>query len=460
MRCEDVRAALEWFVLGDLPEADRSEIEAHLWACPDCRAAERRCRELVEGLRAGSGSMAPRPEFGATLRETLGAAIASERRRARVRRVAAALAALAAAVIVAVGVWAGRRAGSASAAPRVDATERWRYAHAQAVPASGADGVVVHGETMYLLREDDGRSRVAAVDVTTGAPRWESPAESLGYLAADDSRVYCLASPRRDTVELVALDADGGEPVWRYAQERASRLLAPSRPLPVAQGRVCWSAGRTVHVLGGATGEPVWRRPLLRGKGALSRAVASGDRLYVTSGTVLHCIAAATGEELWAVRFAETAGAGRPLLALDARRAYVFRTRRPTGRDLLCIDLAARARLWRRDAPETRCLLAAGGVVYLRGGPVAALDGESGRRLWTHPASGCGPLTYIDGLLHVVDSRQRGRLVALDPRTGRPAWELPGIQSCDAFAKVGRVGYIKTRDGVVLALALGGHRRF
>ena len=45
-------------------------------------------------------------------------------------------------------------------------------------------------------------------------------------------------------------------------------------------------------------------------------------------------------------------------------------------------------------------------------------------------------------------------------RTGHKAWEMPGILSCDAFTKVGSTGYIKTQDGTVHALAMGGPRRF
>jgi outer membrane protein assembly factor BamB len=109
--------------------------------------------------------------------------------------------------------------------------------------------------------------------------------------------------------------------------------------------------------------------------------------------------------------------------------------------------------------PATRHLLAAGQGVYLRGEGVLALDTGSGAELWSSAASGCGPLTLVDGLIHFADSGEPGRLVALDPHSGRTAWEVVGIRSCDAFTKIGSTGYIKTQDGIVHAIALGGRDR-
>jgi outer membrane protein assembly factor BamB len=386
-------------------------------------------------------------------------AVRAQRRRRWLRR--AALAAASVAAAAAVVLLAGRpRQGEVGAASQVvSASERWHYVSARAIPTSPADGVVVRGHSLYLLRGDRGGSRVAAVSVAAGATRWESACESVGYLAADPRRVYCLVPGRAGVLTLAALDAADGAELWRYEQPKAHRLRGPSRPVPLAGERVCWSAGGALHVLDAASGRLLWTRPVGDGR-PLSAAVASEGRLYVVSGSAVHCFLARSGEALWRHRFDAGRGWGRPLLALDGQRAYVARLRRGSEADLFCIDLASRSPLWRRRVPGARCLLAAAGVVCLRGGPIVALDPATGELLWRHPAPGCGPLTLIDGLVHFVDSSASGRLVALEPRTGRAVWELPGVHSCDAFARVGDTGYIKTRDGIVRALALRPVERF
>jgi len=457
MRCQAVREELELFVLGDVSDSRVREIEAHLRACPECSAAEQDYRLLLARLR-GDGAAAPRPEFAVALGASVGRAIGAERRRRRLRRVAVVAAAAALLAAVAGGLaLRGRAPADPKTAGVFSAPERWRYGQVQAVPASAADGVVVHDHSMYVLRADARGPRVVAVDAATGAARWEAAGESVGYLAADAERVYCLASPGRGALALVALDAATGRARWHYEQPWPHPLREPSRPVPLAGGRVCWSANGSLHVLDAGTGEPLWTRSVAAGR-LLSCAVASGDDLYVVSATTLHCLAGATGGERWQQRLDDSAGRGRPLLALDGGRAYIARPRPGSGSDVFCLDLAARSLLWRRAAPAARFLLAADGVVCLRGGPVAGLDAATGKVLWTRRAEGCGPLTWFGGQIHFVDSTEQGRLVAVEPRTGRAAWELPGFRSCDAFARVGDLGYVKTRDGVVHALAMARAR--
>lgn len=458
MTCHDVTGELELFVLGGLPEARRRQVETHLGVCPGCRAAERELRLLVGTVRLTSGPEAPRPGFAAALRAEVCGAIGAESWRRGLRRAALAAASVAAAVMVV--LVAGRLRQREAAAPQVvSASERWHYVSARDIPVSAADGVVVRGQTLYLLRGDEGGSRVVAVSVATGATRWDSACESIGYLAADPRRVYCLVAGRAGLVTLAALDASDGAELWRYEQPKAHRLRGPSRPVPLGGECVCWSAGGALHMLRAETGALLWTRAVGDGS-PLSAAVASDGRLYIVSGQALHCVLEQTGEELWKQRLDEGQGRGRPLLALDGHRVYVARVRHGSGADLFCMDLPTRSLLWRRRVPGARCLLAAAGIVCLRGGPIVALDPATGRRLWIHPASGCGPPTLVDGLLHFVASSASGRLVALEPRTGRQVWELPGVHSCDAFAKVGDTGYIKTRDGVVRALALHPCDRF
>ena len=65
------------------------------------------------------------------------------------------------------------------------------------------------------------------------------------------------------------------------------------------------------------------------------------------------------------------------------------------------------------------------------------LDAITGKPSWVRPVEG-------EGLLHFIDSGNRGRLLALDQHTGRKAWEMAGLRSRDAFLRVGGTGYLKT----------------
>jgi outer membrane protein assembly factor BamB len=65
-------------------------------------------------------------------------------------------------------------------------------------------------------------------------------------------------------------------------------------------------------------------------------------------------------------------------------------------------------------------------------------------------------VTYAEGLAYFVDSRDQGRLVALNRYTGSKVWELAGMKSCNAFIKTDGAGYVKTHDGVVHAIAFKG----
>lgn len=164
------------------------------------------------------------------------------------------------------------------------------------------------------------------------------------------------------------------------------------------------------------------------------------------------------GRDIWS----EPLGGGTrlltcPLLALAGGRAFLVQPGGNANSRLICLDLASRRRLWEKSAGDTQHLLATGGGVYLRGDRIRAYDSRTGGMLWSQPASGCGPLTSEAGLIHFVDTSDDGRLLALDSGTGTKAWEIAGIRSCDAFRRVGGTGFIKTKDGIIHAIALRTH---
>ncbi|MFW6158000.1 MAG: PQQ-binding-like beta-propeller repeat protein [Planctomycetota bacterium] len=464
MNCDQVRERLELLVLDGLAPREKAAVRAHLASCPACRAAEGEYRNLVDRIQAEEQPVRPRPGLADTLREAARRETRAARRRTLARRALLTTAATAALLVLSVGLpglWPADRGGpeTSRGMPRQTPdegrpAERWQYAGARAVPASAADEMLIRGDTMYLLRLAELGSCVAAVDAATGETRWESDTPSLGYLAADGPRVFCLSSLRPQTVDLVALDASSGEPLWRLSRAGVHRRTA-ARPVPVEPGRVGWVAGGTVHLLEAASGDGVWSRPL-EGGGAPFAVAGGPGRLYVFGGGVMTCLEARSGAVAWRKAVpADIEPHGRPTLAVAGSRLFLTSEQ---GDRLVCVDTSARRVLWQRPVDGGgRHLLAGSEAVYVRGGDrVQAFAVATGDRLWSCRASGCGAMSLVGGRLCFADTTDRGRLVALDRRTGQPAWQIAGIRSCDGFARVGGTGYIKTQDGIVHAIALAG----
>jgi len=459
MTCAEAREQLEMLVLGGLSPAQAADVESHLAACPTCRAAVAEYRLLLREIKRGA-SAAPTPAVARAVREAIAAQVRARRRRVRIRPAAAVVGSAAALLLIGLAAWhtwplpGGSRPPAARPGQAGSMPERWRYRGARSEPASAADGVVVRGTSMYLLRKDERGAHVAAIDAATGEPRWRSELPSHGYLAADDSAVYCLAARRRGETDLVALDAGDGKTMWRYSAAGRWGLAGPCRPVPVAGGRVCWTTHGRVQMIDAKMGRPMWARSIA-GEGPLSCAAVDGEDLYVVSAAALHCLEVETGRKRWR-RELETPAphAGRPLLALARGMIFFVLPRRAGGSRLVCMDAGTGRLNWQRATGEVRHLLAGEHAICLRGADIRAFDDRTGQPLWRRAAGGCGPLTRAGGLIHFVDSTKPGRLVALDERTGMTAWEIAGIRSCDAFRRIGRTGYIKTCDGIVHAIAL------
>ncbi len=465
MNCEPIREKLELFVLGELCEAERAEVAEHLRGCAGCRTDEAELRTIVDDVRHAAPPAGPSPQLRAAVGAAARAELAAERRRHIVLRRVEFVAAAAALLLISFSIWAVRRIswrqpgpkpipGGLRADAKLSAPERWQYRGARVVPTSMADEVVVYGQTMYLLTQGDVTSGVAAIDVESGEPRWRSDVPSLGYLAANGRRVFCLGSVRPKTVDLIALDASDGELVWRYSCAELHPLRAVTRPVPLSGDRVCWTADAVVHLMDAQTGKALWTRGI-DGEGALSAVAAREDLLYVVGGRSLYALDVRTGEPAWREKLDEGQGTdGRPMLALAGRCAYVAQERSREEARLVCLNLDTRRVVWEKTVPKVQHLLAGEDILYVRNHGVHALDGATGAVLWTYAAAGCSPLSRDYGLIYFADAAQRGRLVALDERTGTEAWEIARVRSCNAFTKIGSTGYIKTLDGVVHAIAL------
>jgi len=470
MNCRQARGKLALRATGDLPADDRRRLDAHLAACPACREAADAYRAAAAEVRASAGPTVVPADALARVRSAAAEAVRAERRRTRRRRAVQVAAGLAAAVVLGIGIgYLGDALSGPSSPPsghgtpavpgerrpaggRGSSAERWRFAGVETERASPAENVVVRGDRLYAVRRSPTGGAVVAIDTTTGEAVWESPLARPSHIAVAGGRVTCVTSDQEGPA-LVVLRATDGRPVWRYAAEGRGVGLRLSPPVPIDGGRVAWTLGPRVHVVEAASGRAVWTRALP--DGPLSPVAEAGGDLLIASCGAVYGLDPATGRQRCRTPYQERlAPTLAPLMAVGGARTYVAGAEGSAGGRLLSLDADARRLLWTRRVPRPKHLLATAEGVYLRCEDVRALDESSGRPLWTCRADGCGPLTCTDGLIRFVDSGRDGRLVAVDRRTGRTAWEMTGLRSCGAFLASGDTGYVRTWDGVVHAIAL------
>lgn len=464
MQCDQANQLIELYVLEELPPGETRQLVAHLATCPDCRRAVAEYREIIADIHLQTTAVRPRAEFARSLHQTLADETRRQNRRLRWRSALLGAGAAAAILVLGAALWQGQWPGDTLPSPTRDmgspssrqqaanVREVWRRGGAQALTASPADTVVIRGSNMYFLHRDATGDSVAAIEASTGDLLWRSDQSSRGFIAADNSRVYCLSSGQRQT-DLIALDARDGRILWRYSPDGPGLGLTCCRAVCVNDGRICWTTRSAVHMVDTSTGLAVWKRTIAD-EGSLSAGADNGG-LCVASTTSIRRLDVETGSDVWQEPLGgETRHFKRPLLALAGEKAFLVLPGQNARSRLICLDLTSRKVMWEKPVGDTQHVLADGGGVYLRGKGVGAYDGRTGEPLWSRPADGCGPMTGEQGLIHFVDTSADGKLLALDSRTGAKAWEIVGVRSCGAFRRIGSTGFIKTSDGVIHAIAI------
>jgi len=475
MNCTEVNQKIELCVLGELPKLERDRIKAHLTTCPACHATEAAYRLLVTQIKQTTQLESPRLGFTRAVRSAVKAEIQAIARRAKIRRLISTSASVAACLLLGFTIWqvwiyhvskAGFTAtkhtsvklpvkASQSLGPPF-CLQAWQHKGVRSMPRSTADGVVIRGQNMYLLKELGSRAYVAALDTKTGRQKWLSDIESCGYLVADDAHLYCLAPSIPGKFGLVALNQTDGKILWRYPQRCPDGRWSPCPPTLISKDRICWTTNKTVHMLSSANGKVLWTHPIPDG-GLLSRPAVMDNKLYVANSAGLYCLDITSGQQFWRLACPDAAsGWPRPLLVAADGQIYAAIGIGFGSSRLLCIEPTEHRVLWSKVVANVTHLHTAGDTIYLRNQNVQALDRTTGELIWSCQATGCSPITDADGLLYFVDSSSPGHLVALNKQTGSKVWQLDGMSSCSTFIKVNSTGYIKTNDGVVHAIVFNG----
>ena len=252
---------------------------------------------------------------------------------------------------------------------------------------------VVAGGRVFAM---DAVARVTAVS-TAGAVLWtadlraegDSSDLSGGGLAVDGGQVFATTGYG----ELIALDAATGGIQWRQ------RLGAPVGGAPLAEGGMVYAAGRdsSAWAVRADTGRVVWQLP----------GTPSADGMIGSAGPAASDTAIlfpfASGEIVAALKSGGTALWSANVAGERRGRAYAGVT-----------DI-------------TGDPVVAGPVTYIgnQSGRTAAIDTETGARLWTAREGAYGPVVAVGGAVFLLNDE--ARLVRLDAATGATVWtaELP-----------------------------------
>jgi outer membrane protein assembly factor BamB len=476
MNCTEFNQKIELFVLGELSKSEEAAIKEHITTCPVCDATEAEYRLLVTKIKETVQPIPSKPALIYRVYSTVKIEIRSIMLRSLIRRIITITGLAAACLLLVFVIQQIRtfsinkertvvtknlskkpldRASFVTGVPSI--SEAWQYKSVPSVPQSIADEAVVCGQNMYLLQEHNRQTFVAALDINTGKQKWFSDTHSCGYLLADDSHVYCLSPGGAGKLDLIALDATSGETLWKYQQQYTENQQNPCRPTLLSEGRICWTNNKTVHMINSANGKSLWAHSISGGS-LLSSAVAVNNDLYVANSLGFYCLNATTGKQSWRLNYGSVISSrSRPLLA--AADSVIYASLSPglgTSSRLICMELKGHRIRWSKTVSHITHLYANNAMLYIRNQNIQALDEMTGRLLWNCPATGCNPVTYIEGLAYFVDSSSQGCLKALDMYTGNKVWELGGVKSCNAFIKVNGTGFLKSQEGIVYAINLKG----
>ena len=246
----------------------------------------------------------------------------------------------------------------------------------------------------------DGASGARAFDAASGREIWSAdlalPDEDgdVGYgggLALDAGRVFATTG----FGETLSLDPATGAILWR------ARGDAPYRSAPVAsQGQViAVSSANGVIGFDQASGSEIWRAEGLSTRlGNLGRgtpAAAPGAVLAPFGSGELAVLRLPSGVRIWSINLGANAGG-------EGLSAFTDVTSGP---------------------------VVAGGLIVagVAGGPLAAIDGRSGRQVWSRRFGSLSPVWVAGDTLFAVTTEPR--VLRLDVRDGATLW----AQSLDGF---------------------------
>jgi outer membrane protein assembly factor BamB len=285
---------------------------------------------------------------------------------------------------------------------------RWTYDGAGLLNdhALGADGVIyVPGGSAYV-----------AVEVADGQELWRSNTVS-GIGAIDgDGIVLRSLSATADGHELVRIDREAGQEVWR-----SPAGLDPGWGIVIADGTGYIPSGTDLLAFDPASGDERWRVEL-ETRASRGASVAGGLVVLGDEGGTIYGITT-DGALAWTYP-TEGTTIGHP--AMTGEVAYVPVVSSLTN-ELVALDTQSGAARWTFSSPEGVAFSPAIGVdaVYstIGNGTLVALEIESGTRLWTYESGAPGfncPATLFGDLVLVTTDFLHG----VNADAGTESWRV------------------------------------
>jgi outer membrane protein assembly factor BamB len=380
------------------------------------------------------------------------AEIESARRKQAFRRKATRVAAVSC-LVVAVGAVA--LIGFKVAVPEVWAFHPWQLQDISSEIGVSADYPLTRGKHIFVVHGHGDHQHIACIEKRTGAMLWTNATSfSKCRLAADGQRVYVLASTQGANWICAALNARNGTTLW--SQPSSQTPAAPPSTLTVLRAGLCWSEGNRVVLREPATGRLVWSKPVGSG-GLLSAPVQQGTALFTASLDTFYALSLGTGEVLWSQPLADRtplAAFSRPMLEAGDSRIY-YASRDGQGKGVLrCIETGTRKVLWTQGTEVPVKLHFHGERVFVRSQDLNAFDARTGQPLWQVAVGGCGTLSFRGDRVYLVDAAERSRVLALDGGTGKQVWTQTVAGSCNGIIVTGRMGILSGNDRTLYAFAL------
>jgi outer membrane protein assembly factor BamB len=271
----------------------------------------------------------------------------------------------------------------------------------------------------------------------------------------------------RDVVR--ALDLEKGREVWRFAYRDAGKHnhgYTNSTPCYDGGKLYIMSCEGKVHCLDAKTGRKRWMIDAKRRFGGKSSGWRYASSPVVDGRVVIVCpggknaavaLDKNTGRPLWASGGGgEKAGFAPAVPAkIGGRKQYVVFT----GTQVLGVDARSGRMLWRHGWRTQHDVNASAPRVignhvfitsdYRRGCALLGIAGASARVAWENKEMQSQFSTPVVHDKHIFGTTDPGRLVCLDPRSGRVVWEKRGFEKGGVCAVDGTLIVCDGRSGEV-----------
>lgn len=261
--------------------------------------------------------------------------------------------------------------------------------------------------------------------------------------------------------KVTALNRQTGEKVWSVEtspEDRSSETLGGG--IAYAEGKVfvTTSFGDVIAV-DAKTGKELWRQALLTPM-RIAPTVADGRVFVVTINNELHALSSKNGENLWTHTGLPEAtgllGGGVPaienniiVVPYSSGELYALRTENgyPVWTDTLSPTLSADS-LSSISHIRARPIISQG-VIYAvsHGGRMAAIDVNSGIRLWQKDISSIRTPAIIGNYMYLISTNNE--LVCLNRQNGDIVWTI-NLPMTDDGQKVNWAGPIATSQGLLV----------